>query len=323
MSISEILRRELAGAPLGAARGDFEAALERALRGPPNRDATAFEAALAAMPVIPGPEAELDSPVVRIGTATDLDADARTRLHEALLALHPWRKGPFELLGVPIDSEWRSDLKWARVAAFITPLAGRRVLDVGCGNGYYAWRMLGAGAGFVLGVDPAARCIAQFQAFKRQQPAAAVVLLPLGGEDLPAQSRCFDTVFSMGVIYHRRDPIGHLRELHGQLRPGGELVLETLFIDATAGAVLAPGERYAKMRNVWSIPSCNTLLGWLHEAGFRDARIAHTSITTADEQRRTAWMRFESLADFLDPRNPSLTVEGHPAPRRALAVATA
>jgi hypothetical protein len=150
VSISEILRRELAGAPLGAARGDFEAALERALGAPPSRDAAVFETALAAMPAVPALRAELDSPVVRIGTATDLDAGARTRLHEALLALHPWRKGPFEILGIAIDSEWRSDLKWARVAAAITPLAGRRVLDVGCGKGYLLHEMLLLEPGLVI-----------------------------------------------------------------------------------------------------------------------------------------------------------------------------
>ena len=42
---------------------------------------------------------------------------------------------------------------------------------------------------------------------------------------------------------------------------------------------------------------------------------------TIQEQRRTEWMRFHSLADFLDPENPTLTVEGLPAPRRAIVIA--
>jgi tRNA (mo5U34)-methyltransferase len=127
----------------------------------------------------------------------------------------------------------------------------------------------------------------------------------------------------MGVLYHRRDPVAHLRELRAQLRTGGELALETLYIEDGEEAVLAPGGRYAKMRNVWAIPRRDTLLGWLAEAGFDAARIVSTSITSTAEQRRTEWMRFESLADFLDPADPSRTIEGHPAPRRVIAIATA
>jgi tRNA (mo5U34)-methyltransferase len=44
--------------------------------------------------------------------------------------------------------------------------------------------------------------------------------------------------------------------------------------------------------------------------------------TTTDEQRSTPWMRFESLAQCLDPDNPELTVEGYPAPLRAVVLAT-
>nr|WP_169730591.1 DUF1698 domain-containing protein [Carnimonas nigrificans] len=42
----------------------------------------------------------------------------------------------------------------------------------------------------------------------------------------------------------------------------------------------------------------------------------------ADEQRSTEWMTFQSLKDFLDPEDQHKTIEGYPAPRRALLVAT-
>jgi tRNA (mo5U34)-methyltransferase len=45
--------------------------------------------------------------------------------------------------------------------------------------------------------------------------------------------------------------------------------------------------------------------------------------TTTDEQRSTDWMRFHSLPEFLDPENPELTAEGHPAPIRAVFIAEA
>lgn len=323
MSLGTELVAALARAPLGRAGVRFRQALLDASHLSSNGDADALEAALAALPQHTACSVSLGEDVVRIGGATELADEDRVRLRGALMALHPWRKGPFELFGVSIDSEWRSDLKWARVAGAISPLAGRRVLDVGCGNGYYAWRMLGAGAAFVLGVDPAVRCLAQFHACKRFLPDAPALILPLGSEDLPADTRLFDTVFSMGVLYHRRDPQAHLRELRGQLRDRGEVVLETLYVEGPAGTVLDPRGRYAKMRNVWQIPSCGTLLVWLEKAGFRAPRIVDTSITTAAEQRRTEWMRFESLADFLDPADTALTIEGHPAPRRVVVTATA
>ena len=321
MSPGEELAAALGKAPLGNATDRFQTALETVLPRTSNSDAAALEAAIASMPEHPAVCVSLQGPAVCIGRPEEIDEADRAGLRTALMALHPWRKGPFSLFGIPVDSEWRSDLKWARVARAITPLAGRRVLDVGCGNGYYAWRMLGEGAAFVLGVDPAVRCLAQFRACKRFLPDAAAVLLPLGSEDLPPETACFDTVFSMGVLYHRRDPLAHLRELRGQLRSGGELVLETLYVEGAA--VLEPHGRYAKMRNVWQIPSCDALLRWVEDTGFTDARVVDTSLTTPTEQRRTEWMRFESLADFLDPADPSRTVEGHPAPRRVVVTATA
>ncbi len=280
-----------------------------------------WRAALAALPALPAGELRLDHEQVSVGRAEDCDAAARRRLADALQALHPWRKGPFELYGLVVNAEWRSDWKWARLAPHIQPLAGRRVLDVGCGNGYYCLRMAGAGAAGVLGIDPTLLYVVQHQALRRYMPALPVQLLPLALEALPPGEAAFDSIFSMGVLYHRRAPLDHLLRLRELLRPGGELVLETLVIEGGAGQVLLPEGRYAKMRNVWFIPSPDTLLGWLRRCGYRDARVVDVSITTVAEQRATPWMRFESLADFLDPCDGSRTVEGLPAPRRAIVLA--
>jgi len=311
----------LAAAPLGAAVAPLGEALRRSVAGLRHGDAGDWEAALGALPRLSPRAIELDAAAVRVGAADETDADTRARLHDALQQLHPWRKGPFSLFGVDIDSEWRSDLKWSRIAPHLD-LAGKRVLDVGCGNGYYAWRMLGAGARHVLGIDPTLRFLAQFQALQHYLDDPRALLLPLRAEDLPPRLGCFDTVFSMGVLYHRRSPFEHLAELLDALRPGGELVLETLVVEGDAERVLVPAERYAMMRNVWFIPSPAAMLGWLARAGFREARLVDVCRTTTDEQRRTPWMRFESLADFLDPADPARTREGYPAPLRAVFIAS-
>ncbi len=273
---------------------------------------------LRSLPKVSNPSADLRSPMVRTGATTGCPAATPQRIRELLLRLHPWRKGPFLIQGVHVDSEWRSDWKWARVEPNITPLDGRLVLDIGCGNGYYAWRMLGAGAAVVLGIDPGILNNVQFHALQHFLGRQAVAVLPLAAGDLPPGLRCFDTVFSMGILYHRRSPMDHLLALRDLLRPGGELVLETLVITGDANQVLVPQVRYAKMRNVWFLPSCDALHGWLKRCGFRAIELCDRTITTVEEQRSTEWMRFHSLRDFLQAGNPSLTVEGLPAPERAI-----
>jgi tRNA (mo5U34)-methyltransferase len=243
------------------------------------------------------------------------------RTRELLLRLAPWRKGPFEIGNITIDAEWRSDLKWNRLRQHISPLAGRNVLDVGCGNGYYAGRMIEAGAARVIGVDPSVLFVAQFAAVRKLTGLQRAHVLPLRGEDLPRDARAFDTTFSMGVLSHRREPAGHLADLRSSLRAGGELVLETLVIPGEHDAVLEPPDRYARMRNVWLLPTTKALLGWVHDAGFSDARLVDVSMTTTAEQRTTAWMPFESLAAALDPADPGKTIEGLPAPTRAILIA--
>lgn len=248
-------------------------------------------------------------------------SDAERRV--LLLQLAPWRKGPFDVGGVHIDSEWRSDLKWQRVAGAVESLAGRRVLDVGCGNGYYALRMADAGAAAVLGVDPTLLYVMQFLAVTAHRTDLSVAVLPLRLQELPDACRAFDTTFSMGVLYHQRSPIDHLRQLRGTLRPGGQLVLETIFIPGEESCARTPAERYARMKNVWLLPTLAELTTWLQRTGYRDIEIIDTAVTSREEQRSTEWMSFESLAEALDPRDPTRTVEGWPAPRRVVVTATA
>jgi len=252
-----------------------------------------------------------------------VDGPVRQDLTEELMAFHPWRKGPFELFGNHIDTEWRSDWKWDRVAPFISPLSGRRVLDVGCGSGYHCWRMHGAGAAFTLGIDPTPLFNIQFRVMQKYLGYQNVQVLPLGIEDIPAELRCFDTTLSMGVLYHRKSPINHLIELRDTLRSGGELILETLVVDGEEGYSLVPDGRYARMGNVWFLPSIKTLEQWLRKVRFRDVRTVDVNTTSLDEQRSTPWMNFQSLSDFLDPNDRTKTIEGYPAPKRAVVIATA
>lgn len=309
------------GGPLAPWAGLLDGQLAAGLSQRRYGDLPRWLEALASLPDIAADRISLDAARVGASTNAPVDAAAREQLRAALMGLHPWRKGPFELFGVHIDTEWRSDWKWDRLAGDIDPLAGRRVLDVGCGSGYHCWRMAGAGAAEVIGIDPTPLFVVQFWALQKYLQQAHVWVLPLGIEHVPEKLQAFDTVFSMGVLYHRRSPMDHLLELKDCLRPGGQLVLETLVIEGGPGDTLVPEGRYARMGNVWFLPSCDTLLGWLRKLGFADPAVIDVTVTSTQEQRTTEWMTFHSLRDFLDPDDPTRSVEGHPAPRRAILTA--
>lgn len=283
-------------------------------------DFSQWEKSLAHLPQTQ-PSVEDTKHSVTFGHADDISEGEAKKITHLLSKLHPWRKGPFHIHGIHIDTEWRSDWKWDRVIPHISPLKNRTVLDVGCGSGYHLWRMQGEGAALTVGIDPSDLFLAQFLAIKHFTSINNVHLLPLGVEQLP-ELQAFDTVFSMGVLYHRRSPIDFLHQLKQQLRVGGELVLETLIVDGDENTVLVPGERYAKMRNVWFIPSALALQHWLQRVGFNNIRLVDENLTSCDEQRRTEWMQTESLADFLAPNDATKTIEGYPAPKRAVFVAT-
>ena len=278
----------------------------------------------------------ISTDTVSVDIQNTIPAGAATDLLNSLKQLRPWRKGPYRIGGIHIDTEWRSDWKWQRLEPHISRLNGKRVLDVGCGNGYHGWRMRGAGASLVLGIDPSALFLVQFCALQQFMSERAFQMLPMKMEALPEHLAAFDSVFSMGVLYHRRDHQAHLQELQGAMRPGAELILETLIIPGEGKQLITPATmepgadgslkpvthgRYARMRNVWALPSADLLVDWVAEAGFMDIRIVDVNQTSLDEQRTTDWMPFESLAEALDPSRPGYTIEGWPAPSRALLIA--
>jgi tRNA (mo5U34)-methyltransferase len=280
-----------------------------------------WKSAIKNLPVITDISFDLNSDTVVIGSAAECTEQQQTLIKEQLKQFMPWRKGPFNFFDIEVDTEWRSNCKWDRLKDHIKPLENKMVLDIGCGNGYYGLRMLGEKAKYVVGMDPTLLFIMQFTAVKKYLPDANIDIVPLGIQALPDMQLMFDTVFSMGVIYHRRDPAEHMRQLMSCIKSGGELVLETLIIDSDESEILIPEGRYSKMNNVWSIPSYSLLIEWAEKAGFKNARIVDVTKTSIEEQRKTEWMIFESLSDFLDKEDNNKTVEGHPAPTRAILIA--
>ncbi|MCK5647610.1 MAG: tRNA 5-methoxyuridine(34)/uridine 5-oxyacetic acid(34) synthase CmoB [Gammaproteobacteria bacterium] len=273
---------------------------------------------LSELPAVANCTVDFNADNLLVSTENSIDS---LQLEASLKQLTPWRKGPYQINDLLIDTEWHSDWKWKRIKNHLSPLNNRLVLDIGCGNGYHCWRMHGEGARLVIGIDPSWLFWVQFQALKHFMGNKAVHLLPFGIEQLPNSLHAFDTVFSMGVFYHRRSPMDHLLQLKNTLRKGGELVLETLIITGHGGESLVPDNRYAKMRNVWFLPTADTMTQWLGRCGFEQIKVVDVNQTSTQEQRTTSWMPYESLQDFLDPQDENKTIEGYPAPKRATFIA--
>jgi tRNA (mo5U34)-methyltransferase len=229
-------------------------------------------------------------------------------------SLMPWRKGPFQIDDLVIDSEWQSFMKYNLLSPHLD-ITGKSVLDVGCNNGYYLFRMLEKNPASLTGIDPAPLFFLQFR-FIDRFVRSGIEYRMIGVQHLVEWKRQFDTVLCLGVLYHRRDPIETLRQLSSALKPGGELILDTFMIDGAGAYSLTPKARYSKIPNIWFIPTIEALTVWLERTGFEAVRVLEIRATDATEQRKTAWIQGQSLEDFLDPDDSSKTVEGYPAPKR-------
>lgn len=302
-------------------RSEMLALLDDKYANPKHGHFNDWREAYEALPNLTMSTTDLSQDTILIGDKDDITSGQKQLLETQLIALNPWRKGPFNVFGIHIDTEWRSDWKWSRIAPYIE-LKDKLVLDIGCGNGYYALRMQAMGAELVVGVDPNWHYAFQFHALQKYSsiPQQAFVL-PISFEEIPGNTSYFDAIFSMGVLYHRQEPQSHLDQVYTMLEEGGQFILETLIIDDEDADMLIPNERYANMRNVWIIPSVELLRAWLNKAGFVNIKVVDITMTTIQEQRQTEWMTRYSLEQALNPKDHSLTIEGYQAPLRATVIA--
>ncbi len=278
---------------------------------------------LAGLPSLVSNHVDFKGDRVVIGASGEISEDQRQSVLRSIKSLSPWRKGPFDVFGIPLDCEWASNIKWDRVKDHIRPLKGKRIFDVGCSSGYYMFRMLAQEPFMVLGIDPQILYYSQFLLLQHFAARDNLYYLPAKLEELPDFTDYFDTVFFMGVIYHRKSPIDTLGQLRKSMIKGGELVIETLIIEGDKPHALFPEDRYASMRNVFFIPTVACLESWLKRSKFGDIRLVDVSRTSEDEQRTTPFSGVMSLNNYLDPEDPSKTIEGYPAPIRAMVVARA
>ena len=245
---------------------------------------------------------------------TNLSSEEAQQIRETALLMKPWRKGPFQINELFIDSEWQSQIKYNLLEPHFD-LEGKVVGDIGCNNGYYLFRMLSQKPEKLIGFDPSAIYYSQFQ-FLDHFIKSDIVYELLGVEHVEFYEHKFDTLFCLGVLYHRSDPVAMLKSLYKGLNKGGELILDTFMIDGEEEMCLTPRDRYSKIPNIYFVPTVNALKNWCLRAGFESVEVLEIMKTDLTEQRKTEWIDTQSLEDFLDPNDPEKTVEGYPAPRR-------
>lgn len=280
-----------------------------------------YQAAVDSMQSLPAHSIDLGQDVIQIGQAADLTEAQLAQVTQALKTFCPWKKGPFEVFGHFIDAEWRSHLKWQRILPQIQSLQGRKVADIGCHNGYFMFRMAAHNPNWVIGFEPVPKHYWNFQLLQNWIQKPNLMFELLGVEHLDLYPRFFDTIFCLGILYHQTDPVGLLRKMKSALAPGGELIIDCQGIAGELPVALTPQKRYAKAKGIWFLPTQSCLEHWIRRAGFQSVQVFFAEALSVQEQRRTPWADVESLQDFLDPINPTLTVEGYPAPWRYYAIA--
>ncbi|MDY0192596.1 MAG: tRNA 5-methoxyuridine(34)/uridine 5-oxyacetic acid(34) synthase CmoB [Aliarcobacter butzleri] len=249
-----------------------------------------------------------------IGNRADLGDEENEIIVQTAKKLIPWRKGPFKIFDLEIDSEWQSNIKYNLIRPYFN-LKDKVVADIGCNNGYYMFRMLEDKPKRLIGFDPSPLTLHQFE-FINHFVKSDIVYEMLGVEHLEFYNHKFDFIFMLGVLYHRPDPVGTLKSLARGLNSKGEILIDTFMIDGDDEICLTPNKRYSKIPNIYFIPTIPALKNWLERAGFENIEVLATTVTTSEEQRKTPWSFDESLEDFLDPNDSSKTVEGYPAPKR-------
>ncbi len=259
---------------------------------------------------------DFSSSVVKVGQSHELSSEQKDQFYQSLEVFCPWKKGPFELFGVEIDAEWRSDWKWQRILPQIKGLKNRRVADIGCHNGYFMFRMAHQEPDCVIGFEPYAKHFWNFQLIQNIVKQKNLAFELLGVEQIHLYPNFFDTIFCLGILYHHTDPVGLLRKMHKALAPQGEIVIDCQGIPGELPIALTPRKRYAQARGIWFLPTQSCLENWIARAGFREINCFFAEPLSIKEQRRTPWAEVDSLQEFLDPDNPTQTLEGYPAPWR-------
>ncbi|WP_218002219.1 class I SAM-dependent methyltransferase [Janibacter corallicola] len=123
------------------------------------------------------------------------------------------------------DSAHNAHYDRPAVLELVGDVAGRRVLDIGCGSGLYTEELVRRGAD-VVAFDASARLV--HHARRRVAGVADVRVHDLRDPFEWLADESFDDAVMPLVLHHLEDPVPALREVHRVLGPGGRLVISTV-----------------------------------------------------------------------------------------------
>jgi SAM-dependent methyltransferase len=111
--------------------------------------------------------------------------------------------------------------EWPAMRSLLPPLGGARVVDLGCGYGWFCRWARAQGAESVLGLDLSARMLDRAREMTAD-PAIRYAEADLAAPGLPEAA--FDLAYSSLALHYRPEVAGALAAVHRALRPGGRLV---------------------------------------------------------------------------------------------------
>ena len=257
---------------------------------------------------------------IQIGNPKEINLSQLKILEKGLLNLRPWRKGPFNIFGLEIDSEWRSEKKWQRVEDYLPKIKGMRIGDIGCSNGYYSYKLLKLEPELIVGMDKTSLFIIQFLATKfYTKQIQELIILPCSAEEFNPEFIDFDLLLSMGILYHAKNPSNHLASLQRLVKKNGYIILETIISNLKQNINIEKNQTYAGMSNIGTIFTKDNIIKLLNVSGFKNVQVINDSFTDRSEQRTTRWMQGKSLSDFILSNGD--TIEGYPPVCRTIFIA--
>ena len=181
--------------------------------------------------------------------------------------------------------------------------AGKRVLEMGCAEGFYSFLAEERGAQHVAAFDVVESVIARAK-YAAERRHSKVAFFKDDADIWRHDDTKFDLVLCLGLIYHLRNPLGCLEWICKLLAPGGQAVIETALLDNSEDvpefgkvdyAVPYPmmrfwrGKEYNGDDSNWWTPNEACMMAMFDSAGFEVIK-GGTFYALNTKHRRGSWL---------------------------------
>jgi SAM-dependent methyltransferase len=132
------------------------------------------------------------------------------------------------------------------IPVIVPNAAGKRVVDLGCGEGFYCRIARGQGAAHVVGVDPSEKMLA---VARERTTGPGIDYVRAFAEDAHIEQGSVDLVVTILALHYIEDFSGVVRSVWTWLRPGGEFVMIVEHPVATAPDPAERATRWMKTQS--------------------------------------------------------------------------